>query len=93
MIQLRFRWRLAAGFALSLTAFACVSAQTVVVWEKAGATDAELEAARETCEHEPGADRVRVGRERMEAELRGNAFVRCMEASGWIWKTEPQQGG
>jgi hypothetical protein len=89
----RRRWgRLALAAAL-LLGVACASTQTVVVWEKPGGTDEELAAAREACKGEPGVEQLQVGRERTDAELRGNAFVRCMEARGWSWKTEPGNGG
>jgi hypothetical protein len=94
MIRRRFELCAArGGLALLLLSLACASQQTVVVWDKAGASEAEFAAAREACKDEPGADQVQIGRDRVEGELRANAFVRCMEAKGFTWKTELQPRG
>ena len=71
-----------------LAALACAP-QTVVVWEKPGATDAELEEARRACLAGAESEDLEIRRDRIDAEVRGNAFVRCMEERGWVWKTEP----
>ena len=67
---------------------ACASQQTVVVWHKQGAVEGELEAAREECLAAPGAQALQLGVDRIEAELRGNAFQTCMRERGWTWTTE-----
>ena len=82
--------RLLAGFGTLILCVACTSPQTVVRWNKQGATEAELDAAREACKNEPGANEVQTGRDRVDGELRANAFVRCMEARGFSWTTEPK---
>jgi len=79
-------------FAALLVTFAfatgCAGRRTVVVWEKPGATAAELEEAREVCLEEPTPRNTNSQRrDRMEADAMGNAFVACMEARGWTWKT------
>lgn len=70
-----------------LLALACAHQQTVARWEKAGASPEDLEQVRSACELQPGAEQVQIGRDRMEAEVRANAFVRCMEQRGWTWST------
>jgi hypothetical protein len=76
------------GLLALLVCSACVSQQTVVVWEKEGAREGELEEARAACLREPEVAEVDVNQDRIQAELRGNAFVACMEKRGWTWKTE-----
>ncbi len=73
---------------LGLT-LACASQQTVVVWEKPGATPEELEAARATCLAEVEALQTRgVNRTRVEADATGACFVACMRRHGFTWRTE-----
>ena len=79
--------RIAAVPLLVLLAVACANLQTVVRWQKDGARAGELEQARKACEQQPGAEQVQIGRDRVEAEVRANAFVRCMEQRGWTWST------
>jgi hypothetical protein len=66
----------------------CAGRRTVVVWEKPGATAEDLEEAREACLAEPTPSNTNSQRrDRLEADAMGNAFVACMEARGWTWKT------
>jgi hypothetical protein len=70
-------------------ALACASQQTVVVWEKPGASAEELEAAREACLAEVEALQTRgVNRMRVEADATGACFVACMKRHGFTWRTE-----
>lgn len=73
---------------LALGVLGCAGQQTVVRWNKEGATAEDLEEARRACLVQPGAAQVQIGADRVEAEVRANAFVRCMEARGWTWSTE-----
>lgn len=64
----------------------CAAKQTVAVWEKPGASAGELEAARSECQKSVGD--IHSGSTRIESEVRGNAFVHCMQEKGWSWRTE-----
>jgi hypothetical protein len=76
--------------ALLVVAFAaCASHQTVVVWEKPGATCDEAEAARQACSEEIDRTAARgVNRDRLEAETTGSRFVECMRERGFTWRTQ-----
>ena len=70
------------------------SEPTVVVWQKAGASQQELERAREECDAEPPDLRSKsVRRDRYEADAKGKAFVVCMNEKGWTWRTNKAREG
>jgi hypothetical protein len=74
---------------LALGCCACASQQTVVVWEKPGATCDEVDAARQACSDEMASTEVRgVHRDRLEAEATGTRFVECMRERGFTGRTE-----
>ncbi len=77
------------GAVVLTLALSCASHQTIVVWEKPGATDGELEAARATCLAELDAmqDAPGVNRMRLEADATGGCFVACMRRHGFTWRT------
>lgn len=82
-----------AGIALVFAFTAgCATEQTVVVWEKPGATCDDVDAARAACAAEmeqarsPG-----VNRARLEADAAGARFVACMEERGFTWRTAKQR--
>ncbi len=52
-------------------------------WQKAGASEAELERAREKCVETAAQAPVGQTRERFKAQGRGNAFLHCMWDDGW----------
>jgi hypothetical protein len=54
-----------------------------VRWQKAGASEAELERAREKCLEAAAQAPVGQTRERFKVQGRANAFLRCMQADGW----------
>lgn len=73
---------------LSVCALSCASQQTVVVWEKPGATCEEVDAARQACAAEMEAVDVQgLNRSRLEAEATGSRFVECMRERGFTWRT------
>lgn len=87
MIRKRSVFALPAILILGVSA--CASQQTVVVWEKPGATCEEVDAAREACSEETAAaEGPGVNRDRLEAEATGSRFVRCMRERGFTWRTE-----
>jgi hypothetical protein len=68
---------------------ACNRGPTIVVWEKPGATAAELEEARAACAEEPAErDPERINRTRYQADTAGKQFVECMNERGFTWRTE-----
>jgi len=79
-----------AAFGIGLLVLACANPpQTRVVWEKTGPGDATLEAARVECTAaSESVDDPGVRRDRYSAESMGRAFVDCMRARGWTWRTE-----
>jgi hypothetical protein len=52
-------------------------------WSKAGAGSEELSAARSDCMKQAQEPDLGVGQSRMQAEARGNIFMRCMREKGW----------
>jgi hypothetical protein len=64
--------------------------QTVVVWEKPGASPAELEAARADCAQrfDEVAAETADRRPRYQADESGRAFVQCMAEHGFSWRTQ-----
>lgn len=80
------RW---AGPALLLLAACAAREQTVVVWEKPGASQAELDAARAACAQrfEQVAGDSSDRRPRYQADESGRAFVDCMGEHGFTWRT------
>ncbi len=62
---------------------ACASEGTPFRWVKAGANEAELERARAQCILEANRAGVEKTRDRYEAVVRSNVFIRCMDAAGW----------
>ena len=54
-----------------------------VRWQQAGASDAELELAREKCLEAAGRAPVGQTRERFRTQARANAFLHCMRDDGW----------
>jgi len=77
-----------AFLGLLICALSCASQQTVVVWEKPGATCEEVDAARQACAAEMEAVEVQgVNRTRLEAEATGSRFVECMRERGFTWRT------
>ena len=57
--------------------------QTVLVWQKPGATRDDLTRTRQAC-HE-AIDETRAQRKRIEAEVRAGDFLKCMQDKGWTW--------
>ena len=57
--------------------------QSVLVWQKAGATRDDLIRVRQACNEE--IDRTRAQRKRIEAEVRARDFLKCMQDKGWTW--------
>ena len=52
-------------------------------WSKPGAGSEELSAARADCMEQAKEPDLGVGQSRMQAEARGNVFMRCMRGKGW----------
>lgn len=76
------------GTAAILTISCAGSEPTVVVWEKPGASQQELERARAECNAEPpDLQSKSVRRDRYEADAKGKKFVACMSEKGWTWRT------
>ena len=57
--------------------------QTVLVWQKPGATRDDLTRVRQACHEE--IDKTRAQRKRIEAEVRARDFQKCMQDKGWTW--------
>ena len=71
----------------ALILLSCAYQGTPFRWVKAGADQGELERARAQCVLEANRADVDNTRDRYEAVVRSNVFIRCMDAAGW--KQEP----
>jgi hypothetical protein len=52
-------------------------------WSKPGAGSEELSAARTECMNQAQEPDLGRDRSRMQAQVRGNVFMRCMREKGW----------
>ena len=73
----------------ALLVLACATEPTVVVWEKPGASQQEVDEAIRVCTEEMSSAQAKgVNRTRFEAESSGTCFVDCMKTRGFSWRTE-----